>query len=116
MKNKYKYDALITGESLGQVASQTIESMQTIENVLDNKTVILRPLLTYDKIEIIKIAKKIGTFETSILPFADCCALFVPKAPVTKPRIHIAEKLESEFDLLSKIYEVTIDKYIKIID
>ena len=83
---------------------------------LDNKTVILRPLLTYDKIEIIKIAKKIGTFETSILPFADCCALFVPKAPVTKPRIHIAEKLESEFDFLSKIYEVTIDKYIKIID
>ena len=116
LKNKYKYDALITGESLGQVASQTIESMQTIENVLDNKTVILRPLLTYDKIEIIKIAKKIGTFETSILPFADCCALFVPKAPVTKPRIHIAEKLESELDLLSKIYEVTIDKYIKIIN
>ena len=116
LKNKYKYDALITGESLGQVASQTIESMQTIENVLDNKTVILRPLLTYDKIEIIRIAKKIGTFETSILPFADCCALFVPKSPVTKPKIHVAEKLESELDLLDKIYESTIDKYIKIID
>ena len=116
LKNKYNYNALVTGESLGQVASQTIESMQTIENVLDNNTVILRPLLTYDKIEIIKIAKKIGTFETSILPFADCCSLFVPKAPVTKPRIHIAEKLESELDLLGKIYDTTINKYIKIID
>lgn len=116
LKNKYKYDALVTGESLGQVASQTIESMQTIENVLDNKTVILRPLLTYDKVEIIKIAKKIDTFETSILPFADCCSLFVPKAPVTKPKVNKAEKLESELDLLNKIYDTTIDKYIKIID
>ena len=116
LKEKYSYDAIATGESLGQVASQTIESMQTIENVLDNKTFVLRPLLTYDKIEIIKIAQKINTYDISILPYADCCALFVPKSPVTKPRIDIAEKLESELMLIDKIFDDTLTKYIKIID
>ena len=116
LKEKYSYDAIATGESLGQVASQTIESIQTIENVLDNKTVVLRPLLTYDKIEIIKIAQKINTYDISILPYADCCALFVPKSPVTKPRIDIAEKLESELMLIDKIFDDTLTKYIKIID
>ena len=116
LKEKYGYDAIATGESLGQVASQTIESMQTIENVLDNKTVVLRPLLTYDKIEIIKIAQKINTYDISILPYADCCALFVPKSPSTKPRIDIAEKLESELMLIDKIFDDTLTKYIKIID
>lgn len=116
LKEKYSYDAITTGESLGQVASQTIESMQTIENVLDNKTVVLRPLLTYDKIEIIKIAQKINTYDISILPYADCCALFVPKSPVTKPRIDIAKKLESELMLIDKIFDDTLTKYIKIID
>ena len=116
LKEKYGYDAIATGESLGQVASQTIESIQTIENVLDNKTVVLRPLLTYDKIEIIKIAQKINTYDISILPYADCCALFVPKSPVTKPRIDIAEKLESELMLIDKIFDDTLTKYIKIID
>lgn len=116
LKEKYSYDAIATGESLGQVASQTIESMQTIENVLDNKTVVLRPLLTYDKIEIIKIAQKINTYDISILPYADCCALFVPKSPATKPRIDIAEKLESELMLIDKIFDDTLTKYIKIID
>ena len=90
--------------------------MQTIENVLDNKTVVLRPLLTYDKIEIIKIAQKINTYDISILPYADCCALFVPKSPATKPRIDIAEKLESELMLIDKIFDDTLTKYIKIID
>lgn len=116
LKEKYGYDAIVTGESLGQVASQTIESMQTIENVLDDKTVVLRPLLIYDKIDIIKIAKKIGTYDISILPYADCCALFVPKSPVTKPKISIAKKLESELILIDKIFDDTLTKYIKIID
>lgn len=116
LKDKYNYDAIVTGESLGQVASQTIKSMQTIENVLDNKTVVLRPLLTYDKIEIIKISQKINTYDISILPYADCCALFVPKTPVTKPKIAIAEKLESELMLIDKIFDDTLTKYIKIID
>ena len=116
LKNKYKYDAIVTGESLGQVASQTIESLQVIENVLDNKTVVLRPLLTYDKIDIIKIGRKLKTYDVSILPYADCCALFVPKSPITKPKIEMAKKLESELSLIDKIYDETITKYIKIID
>ncbi len=116
LKNKYKYDAIVTGESLGQVASQTIESIQVIENVLDNKTIVLRPLLIYDKMEIIKIAQKLKTYGISILPYADCCALFVPKSPITKPRIRIAKKLESELSLIDKIFDDTITKYIKIID
>ena len=116
LKNKYKYDAIVTGESLGQVASQTIESIQVIENVLDNKTIVLRPLLIYDKMEIIKIAQKLKTYDISILPYADCCALFVPKSPITKPRIRIAKKLESELSLIDKIFDDTITKYIKIID
>ena len=116
LKNKYKYDAIVTGESLGQVASQTIESLQVIENVLDNKTIVLRPLLTYDKIDIIKIGRKLKTYDVSILPYADCCALFVPKSPITKPKIEMAKKLESELSLIDKIYDETITKYIKIID
>jgi len=109
LARKYKYDAIATGESLGQVASQTIESMNTIQNAA-NDIVILRPLLTYDKNEIIDIANKIGTYETSIEPYIDCCALFVPKSPVTKPTIWIAEKLEKELDLAFGIYEKIIDK------
>lgn len=116
LKNKYGYDAIVTGESLGQVASQTIKSIETIENVLDNKTVILRPLLSYDKLEIIKLAKNLGTYDISILPYADCCSLFVPKSPVTKPNIETAKKLESELSLIDKIFDYTIVKYIKIIN
>ena len=116
LKNKYGYDAIVTGESLGQVASQTVKSMETIENVLDNKTIVLRPLLSYDKIEIIKLAKNLGTYDISILPYADCCSLFVPKSPVTKPNIETAKKLESELSLIDKIFDDTIAKYIKIIN
>ncbi len=116
LKNKYGYDAIVTGESLGQVASQTLKSMETIENVLDNKTIILRPLLSYDKIEIIKLAKNLGTYDISILPYADCCSLFVPKSPATKPNIETAKKLESELALIDNIFDDTIAKYIKIID
>jgi thiamine biosynthesis protein ThiI len=110
---KYHYDAIATGESIGQVASQTIESMQTIQNAV-NDFMVLRPLLTYDKSEIISLAKKIGTYETSILPFADCCALFVPTNPTTKPTVHTALKLESELELAGSIYQTILDKYITI--
>lgn len=88
--------ALVTGESVGQVASQTLESMQTINEV--TRMPILRPVVTYDKIEIIDLARKIGTYETSILPFEDCCTIFDPKNPVTRPKIDKAVKLESKFD------------------
>ena len=98
--------ALVTGESVGQVASQTLESMQTINDV--TKMPILRPVVTYDKIEIIETAKKIGTYETSILPFEDCCTIFDPKNPVTRPKIERAVKLEEKFD-----FESLLDECIK---
>lgn len=77
--------ALVTGENLGQVASQTLDSLAAINDV--TTTPILRPLITYDKLEIIEIAQKIGTYETSIRPFEDCCTVFTPANPKTKPRI-----------------------------
>lgn len=113
---KYHYDAFATGESLGQVASQTIESLSVIGSVLQPQTVVLRPLLTYDKLETIKISKNIGTYDISILPIADCCSLFVPTNPVTRPKLSIALKLEKELTLIDELLKQTIDKYIKIID
>lgn len=88
--------AIVNGESIGQVASQTLESMGTI-NAVTNFPVI-RPVCAMDKLEIINIAKHIGTYETSILPFEDCCTIFTPKNPVTKPTIQKAERMESRFD------------------
>lgn len=90
-----------TGESVGQVASQTLESMVVINDVLTMP--ILRPVVTYDKNEIIDLAKHIGTYETSILPYEDCCTIFDPKNPVTKPTIRKAVKLENRFDFESYI-------------
>ncbi|MCQ3915073.1 MAG: tRNA 4-thiouridine(8) synthase ThiI [Mycoplasmoidaceae bacterium] len=106
------YDAMATGESLGQVASQTIESMTTISQVLDN-VVVLRPLLTYDKIEIIALAEKINTYNISILPYPDACSMFVPANPTTKPNITKAQELEKELLLIDTIYKRVIGKHIK---
>ena len=89
---------LITGESLGQVASQTIESINVVESVVDEIPV-LRPLIAFDKNETIAIARKIGTYETSIEPFEDCCTVFLPDNPVTKPRI---EKVKAEENKLNR--------------
>lgn len=115
LKNKEKYHAIATGESLGQVASQTIQSLTCISNVLDDQTQVLRPLLTYDKLDIIKLAKQVKTYETSIFPYEDCCTLFVPKSPVTKPSIDVAIKLEQELDLIDDIYKNVIKNNIEII-
>lgn len=90
-------NALITGESLGQVASQTIQSL-SVTNAAVNMP-ILRPLIGLDKIQIIDIAKEIETYETSILPYDDCCTLFLPKHPVTKPRLKDIERSESKLDV-----------------
>ena len=87
---------LITGENLGQVASQTLESMHTINAVTSMP--IIRPVATMDKVEIIDLARKVGTYETSIQPWEDCCTIFTPKNPVTKPTIRRAEALERRFD------------------
>lgn len=91
-----KLDLLVNGESLGQVASQTVESMKTISMVTD--ALILRPLVTYDKNDIIKIAREIGTFDVSNRPFEDCCAIYVPKSPVIRPDAAFAALLERKTD------------------
>ena len=88
--------AIVNGESIGQVASQTLESMHTINAVTSMP--IIRPVATMDKVEIIDLARKVGTYETSIQPWEDCCTIFTPKNPVTKPTIRRAEALERRFD------------------
>ncbi len=88
---------IINGESLGQVASQTLESMQAINAV--TTTPIIRPVVTMDKLEIIDIAQKIDTFETSIQPFEDCCTIFAPDRPKTNPKIKNVEQYEKRLDV-----------------
>jgi thiamine biosynthesis protein ThiI len=89
--------ALATGESLGQVASQTLESMDTINKVISIP--LLRPLVAMDKAEITEIARKIDTYELSILPYEDCCTVFTPKNPVTRPKPYVAERFERSLDV-----------------
>jgi thiamine biosynthesis protein ThiI len=84
--------AIFTGENLAQVASQTLESMAVIEEVAGLP--VLRPLLCFDKNEIVKIAESIGTYDVSCLPYEDCCTVFVPKHPVTKPRLDLVMEAE----------------------
>ena len=90
--------AIVTGESLGQVASQTLESLTAINDV--TSTPILRPLIASDKLDIIEIAERIGTYETSIQPYEDCCTIFTPASPKTKPKLEKVMHYESftEFD------------------
>lgn len=100
-------DALITGESIGQVASQTMQGI-----VCTNASVsmpVFRPLIAMDKVDIIKLAEEIGTYETSIIAEEDCCSLFSPKKPVTKPKMERIEKSESKLDVDSLI-ESAIEK------
>lgn len=89
--------AVVTGESLGQVASQTLESITSTNSVATIP--VFRPLIGFDKEEIIEIAERIGTFKTSILPYEDCCTIFLPKKPVTKPRLDAVLKVESVLDV-----------------
>ena len=104
--NKYEYKALFTGESIGQVASQTLESMAAINAVTNIP--ILRPLASMDKHDIIEISREIGTYETSILPYEDCCTVFVPENPVIKPLISVCEDGEKELDI-DKLVEDAIN-------
>lgn len=107
---KYKLQTIITGESLGQVASQTIESI-TVTNDVVKKVPVMRPLIAMDKDDIIGIANKINTFNTSILPYEDCCTVFLPDHPVIKPTIKQAEIEEQKLDI-----EALIDEAIKSIE
>lgn len=104
-KNDLK--ALITGESLGQVASQTIGAIATTDDVCTIP--VFRPLIGMDKNEIVEIARKIDTFETSILPYEDCCTVFTPKHPKTRPDLEIVRQAQNNFDF-SKLIDEAIEK------
>ncbi len=104
--NKNNCKAIINGESIGQVASQTLTSMSAINEVI--KMPVIRPVACLDKLDIIDIAKKIETYETSILPFEDCCTIFVPDHPVINPDSKLCSEYEKLFD-----YEKLIDEAIK---
>ncbi len=106
--------AVVTGESLGQVASQTLESITSTNSVATIP--VFRPLIGFDKDDIIEISRRIGTFDTSILPYEDCCTIFLPKRPVTKPRLEQVLRVESVLDVdtlvdnaLKSIETVVID-------
>ena len=96
-------DALITGESIGQVASQTIQGLTATNSVVGIP--VFRPVISMDKTEIVTLAKKIGTYETSIIPEEDCCTVFLPKNPLTKPRVDRLELAESHLDVDGLIKE-----------
>ncbi len=100
LMHENKMLALVSGESLGQVASQTLQSMTSIQDAIDG--LIIRPLLTFDKNDIIDVAKKINTYETSILPYEDCCTIFSVTNPITKPKLKIVllEEAKCELDEL----------------
>ncbi|WP_019789982.1 tRNA uracil 4-sulfurtransferase ThiI [Streptococcus sobrinus] len=114
---------IINGESLGQVASQTLESMQAINAV--TTTPVIRPVVTMDKLEIIDIAEKIDTFEISIQPFEDCCTIFAPDRPKTNPKIKNVEQYEARLDVEDlveravagiKVSEITPDNQADAVD
>ena len=95
--------AIVTGENLGQVASQTMEAMASTQAVL--QLPVLQPLIGMDKEEIVRLARKIGTFETSILPYEDCCTVFTPRHPRTRPKLREVEAAESALDVDALVEE-----------
>ena len=103
LANQRGDQAIITGESLGQVASQTIESITSSNSVVTMP--VLRPLIGFDKLDIIDISKKIEAYETSILPYEDCCTVFLPKFPLIKPNLQKVIYTESKLDVQSLIEE-----------
>lgn len=100
---EHNYQAIINGDSIGQVASQTLESMKVVDSLISYP--IIRPLAIFDKSDIIKISKNIGTYDISILDFKDCCTTFIPKSPIIKPKIGLCEKLEKEIKLENLIID-----------
>ena len=106
--------AIVNGESVGQVASQTLDSMQVINEVIN--TPVIRPVACADKLEIIKLAEEIGTYDISIRPFEDCCTIFTPHNPATKPKSYRCEAYESEWDYQAQIDEAVANKETIVID
>lgn len=89
--------ALVTGESVGQVASQTMQALYCTDNAADMP--VFRPLIGMDKMEVVAVSRRIGTFETSILPYEDCCTVFTPKHPKTRPSLNEVLEEEKKADL-----------------
>ncbi|NBG88975.1 tRNA uracil 4-sulfurtransferase ThiI [Isachenkonia alkalipeptolytica] len=100
---QHHFDALITGDNIGQVASQTMESLRVVTEVTEIP--IFRPLIAFDKEDIVKISKDINTYEISIQPFEDCCSVFLPKRPLIKPRIDFIKASETNLDIDGLINE-----------
>ncbi len=113
LSKRRKCPVISSGESIGQVASQTLQSMHVINAVTN--TPVIRPLATTDKLEIIKISKKIGTYDISIRPYEDCCTIFTPKAPKTMPHQDEVEEFEKKFDYESMIRDAINNVEVKII-
>ncbi len=111
---KFKALGIVTGESVGQVASQTLTSMKVINSVTNLP--ILRPVACFDKLEIIEIAKKIDTYDISILPYEDCCTIFVPKHPIINPNLNTCLEMEKKFNYETLIKEIMDNLKIIIID
>lgn len=100
--------AVITGDSVGQVASQTMQGLHAISAAATMP--IIRPLAGLDKQEIVDIARKIGTFDISIRPYEDCCTIFVAKHPETKPKTSVIEKIESRLDKLDELLNKAVEE------
>jgi thiamine biosynthesis protein ThiI len=93
----------VTGENLGQVASQTIENLNVVDQLATR--VVMRPLLTYDKSQVMDLARAIDTYDVSIRPFDDCCTLFMPKSPTTRGKAHIIAGQERRLDVDALVEE-----------
>lgn len=106
LAEREQFLALVTGESLGQVASQTLPSLNAIGRVVSLP--VLQPVIMMDKKEIVAISEKIGTFPISILPYEDCCTLFMPDSPSTNPNLRVIEKIESGMDWLPSLLEEAV--------
>ena len=104
--DKYGIQSVATGESIGQVASQTMEGLVVSDDAADRPA--FRPLIAFDKIDIMDIARKIGTYETSILPYEDCCTIFVAKHPKIRPVLSEIIKAESVMEI-DKLVDEAVD-------
>lgn len=113
LAKRLKINCLANGESIGQVASQTIDSLNVINEVTNMP--VLRPLCTYDKVDIIKLSEKIGTYDISIRPYEDCCTIFAPVRPKTSPKLEECLEIEKKFDFAPLLEEALNNAELKII-
>lgn len=113
LANRLRINSISNGESIGQVASQTIDSINVINEVTNMP--VLRPLCIFDKVDIIKISEKIGTYDISIRPFEDCCTIFAPVRPKTSPKLEECIEIEKKFDFEPLLEEALKNAELKII-